>query len=87
MFNRISILFGIALVSTLLLASPPALGQQQDVSDCSDAWSDSSASGSCDQPTFGWYGNNSGQSYCQIETNCQTGDWDLSSYPLDIGNC
>ncbi len=80
MFNRIAILFGIVLVSTLLLASPPALGQS--AGDCSDAWNDSSASGSCDSPTFDWYGNNSGQSYCTIETNCQTGEWDLSTYPL-----
>lgn len=80
MFNRISILSGIVLVSTLLLASPPALGQS--ASDCSDAWDDSAASGSCDSPTFDWYGNNSGQSNCTIETNRLTGEWDLSSYPL-----
>ena len=82
MFNRMSLLFAIALVSALLLAGPPAaLGQATGVNACSDAWDDSSASGSCDSPTFTWYGNNLG-SKCEIETECNTGNWNLGSYPL-----
>lgn len=72
MFNRISILFGIALVSILLLAGPPALGQEQGVSACSNAWNDSAASDSCDQLTFDWRSD----LFC---VNC--------SGNLRIGNC
>ena len=82
MFNRISLLFGIALVSTLLLAGTAALGQATGVGACSDEWDDSSAAGSCDQPTFRWFGNNSGESKCEIETECNTGTWNLGTYPL-----
>lgn len=80
MFNRIAILSGIVLVSTLLLASPPALGQS--ASDCSDAWDDSAASNTCDQPTFSYTSVTLTTGNCTIETNCLTGEWDLSSYPL-----
>ena len=79
MSNRISILFGIALVSILLLAGPPALGQEQGVSACSNAWGDSSTSGSCDSPTLEWLTNLLCVNCCRVATKCETGNWDYST--------
>ena len=70
MFNHLLLSVGIALASVLLLAGPPAWGS---TSACDNAWEQSTASQTCEEPTFTWGNYQKCSPCCVVDTWCETG--------------
>ena len=68
----------VALAFVLLLAGPPALASS--AAECEDAWEDSSASDSCNNPTISFGDYNNCEQCCLVFASCHTGE----SGPLAI---